>query len=104
LAKGYLYRVAVGRRRFHRPTSGHDHSMAAGQLDIDDVIRAWRPEQAWPSAVEIGRANALPIGDADAMISLVRQFGRLQDPSMRQHIARLFITSEALRRPGDRGI
>jgi alkylation response protein AidB-like acyl-CoA dehydrogenase len=49
------------------------------------------------SATDIVGANALPIGDADAMISLARQFGRLQDPSIRQRIARLVATSESLR-------
>jgi alkylation response protein AidB-like acyl-CoA dehydrogenase len=46
---------------------------------------------------DIGGANALPIGDATAMIALARQFGRTGDAAIRQRIAGLYAASEALR-------
>ncbi len=49
------------------------------------------------------QANALPLGDTAAMIDLAREHGKLDDPVIRQHIARTHALSEALRLTSERG-
>jgi alkylation response protein AidB-like acyl-CoA dehydrogenase len=49
---------------------------------------------------DIGGANTPPIHTTEALIDLARAFGRADDPVIRQRIARVHATSEALRFTG----
>jgi len=66
----------------------------AGYLDrtVGDVLA--EPEEEWDGA------NTPPVHSPEALVALARHYGRSSDPIIRQRIAQLYATSEAMRFTG----
>jgi alkylation response protein AidB-like acyl-CoA dehydrogenase len=63
----------------------------AGDLDLTVREILARPRD------ELGDANAVPIGTAEAMTALARRHGLADDPAIRQGIAHIYMVSESMR-------